>query len=827
MTTISVKYAPNRSIEQVDIDSNVYLSILEAANDTEANLPFNSLHYLEQATLPNSLSTSEISSFSRSAYSGGMFSLNTIENTNDTFYGYNSSVAIALLYDANHPDYDFEYRNRCRNDTYRPQDYLNNLAEAKKYIYNNIRFDLNKHQQLLQQGYICYEVSPEPDDYLSKINIGSSNIKFKIAKAHSNLARSVMFYSKKNHVDTIGGIPVYSGFCKNFYDYMKPYVFNINNLQDAPNISYSPASSVKRIISNVPWRTQSAIRNKFFKLDYSSTSVRVGFAADISFANPRVMELVDAIPSKVKHTIIEVPGWKTALANQDITLQPYTRSQIQKRKLNLLPFLFKTVIRDENFEPKTIYQFSLHANEDLDIRASRAIMRLADMIDLLCDLNGLRFSNPEEVRRIALERVGVLGTYAPSFFSTFADSALQNLTSAIQKNPLVSNSNNANFNDILKVPKVDDKIVTKYKKMDQVIADSKKTYSELLESSYSASRRLQDNYEQYSNYLRHLNDQKEAYEKALADFQKINRAKDQYEFFIKNLPLHQKISSEYVSSFASALENNNYLTDNFFTNIEKEGIVLRKLVFETGSRTIQFIDEVKPVSKSLVSFLEAKNSNSSIKLTKCELDIITPQKIHVDGNKNNAIYGGPYRISLSLEGNSTSMSISLLSLPALFGHAQEDSNTLYVHPHSSGISITTPFASARACLGEATALLYNAAKVADIKTVIYSILIWVRSANSADPWGRRYIHFPKENQCIFNTEEVNQNDTLEDTDVVSFLEDTFAEPENDPEEDLEETEDPEQEDDIDDVFDFAPPAREPEQIPVPQTYSRYTPTQTV
>lgn len=111
----------------------------------------------------------------------------------------------------------------------------------------------------------------------------------------------------------------------------------------------------------------------------------------------------------------------------------------------------------------------------------------------------------------------------------------------------------------------------------------------------------------------------------------------------------------------------------------------------------------------------------------------TPSKIRVDGKDQDARVGGPYRVRVS----SQQLSLSLAQPNSYIGI---DGRYLIFHPHVSGRTSLTDFTSA--CLGEASPLIYAAFETNRISRIILAANTWLTSANSADTWGKRYIHFP-------------------------------------------------------------------------------------
>ena len=138
-----------------------------------------------------------------------------------------------------------------------------------------------------------------------------------------------------------------------------------------------------------------------------------------------------------------------------------------------------------------------------------------------------------------------------------------------------------------------------------------------------------------------------------------------------------------------------------------------------------------------------------------------PVKISLVSDKNTSVVGGPYIIKCT----PSNLKIRLKDYKSFYGmSSRTHSFSYYVHPHASSTSILS-LEYRSACLGEASSLLYSAFKKNDINLIIVSAMLWVRSANRLDPWGKNYINFqPYEEYLEESTSsgdfEINQD--LED-----------------------------------------------------------------
>ena len=161
--------------------------------------------------------------------------------------------------------------------------------------------------------------------------------------------------------------------------------------------------------------------------------------------------------------------------------------------------------------------------------------------------------------------------------------------------------------------------------------------------------------------------------------------------------------------------------------------------------------------------------------TKHPVVINVDQVESIANNKQcDKIVGGPYKLNIkylrqkrsSYDNSRTidstpALEVALASTASCFG-INKTNKQFWIHPHTQSIdygNIVTNRTSQQskwdlfkqkcfnkytyACLGEASPALYKAHQTGDIKTAIYAALTWLKSANSADAWGKYWKHFPR------------------------------------------------------------------------------------
>ena len=216
--------------------------------------------------------------------------------------------------------------------------------------------------------------------------------------------------------------------------------------------------------------------------------------------------------------------------------------------------------------------------------------------------------------------------------------------------------------------------------------------------------------------------------------------------------------------------------------------------------------EEDPTYKYTFDEYEKVNSlikESTYKISKVCFTTVKPSLIKID-NEEKYVVGGPYRIVVTEH----QLKTGLLNLSSVFGKKMYRGKISEIkpHPHTNCTSFNQnkdviqylfPHSS---CLGEATSLIYNAFKDNDLPRIIISTMIWVKSANSADYWGKTYNWFPKPEQINCTFEELTNLPSLQEID--SFIDQVLEEEENEVTTEepvsLEETEQPQTERNIED-----------------------------
>lgn len=774
--------------EEFDIDPNFMISFHEQnPNETHPEL-----HSYDKNNPILDLFHSQKPSFAINLHSNNLYFHK--DDCSYTRYQYSGKNVYASFFSPNLIVQQENFHKFTRTATLSNTNLFKNNVKA---FVESFRFNLDAHKQFLASGDICFQNSFD-ESFTSSAYTAKNNVLFDKDISSLKDSRPYLFYSKKQVVDTVDELPVFSGFSKSFYNLFKDSCIK----HDAYVSQYQPTRDFREMIScrRVPLPNFNSILKSGPKL---------GFIADISSYNQDLANSIDA-STKKRFKVLDVQGWASSkLVNAPVTIVEYTKSQVVKRKIVLIPTLIKVQYRDEDFNLKDGYLFSMVSNTPFLFKSSASVLTLTKIINTLIPGDGFKFADPEAYRAELFSKLGKVAHYSPELFANVPEEAIDALSTRIGNQkplPAYDNSAFAAFTAKLNInPEVDKKYNLANSKKQEVLAkiqEEKNSIVSVLNAKAMAFRN-------YMSYYSQLKEQREAFHKTkLSDLDNINQ-RFTYSKTIDN-SLSQ-LSKDYNQELQRALAEKDYINDDFLKNIEKEDVYIEKIAItsDSGSATFFYTQMV-----DFLSFIK----NKSYKISEIILCLTKPQKIKVDNNPNNIVVGGPYR--LQLVGNN--LTIAILNLPAVFGFSTANSTSYGIHPHAARVSsIDSIFDQSRCCLGEASPLIHKAATSGDLKTLIYSILIWVRSANSADPWGRNYSTFPTLSQVTFEGMSISDLDKLtsetsesiQEDDVTAFLAAQIEEPEEDNIE-------PEEEDDFDDE----PPTEDAQvQTPPPVVvYRRYT-----
>jgi hypothetical protein len=602
---------------------------------------------------------------------------------------------------------------------------------------------------------------------------------------------------------------------KTIYSFMSPELFKAfdgNYLNVDSNGNIVPINHVFDLHSMSSDRSQNRgywrNRNNNYNLDTSSRSMCINTCkfGDISYlqdctytvntlneaTNESAVETVDfnthfilnVFPKK-RIKVIKVPSWKTKSNDNEIEFSSYTKNQFLKRNTSFASLIVHYPSYGSNLEKINVNYFNLVSNadyRDIPVR-SRINERLNSLFKLLTWKGGIKLTNPEQAQSIVNSLLKGLNRYSNKLIEEIPEETIANLVNI--KNQFNELTKEQNCSLTLS-PKVDESLSSKYNKLHLNITENLnniKYNTTFYQNLVSRSQEMQRYTNLFKEAKRNLN-------KVIEENCEIIRGiYSSAEYLNRNQKIYNSISNKYHQAYEASLLSNNYNTDNFFQNLSESHIKILNIKYDSSKNKMKIV-KASSSQEEFIDFIKAKNSDHHFKIKTVEFLIDTPSKIKVDSNDSKIHAGGPYLV----KADENSIYIKLAYNYSLFGK-ESGSNIYCTHPHTgTNYELMNLFTDwSRGCLGEATSLLYNAFDKNDLKLIVLACLTWVNSANSSDPWGRKYDWFVKYSELsdALDLQPHEVDNDLQEEDVGEFLQELFEH----QEEEEEEEETPEQQPD--------------------------------
>ena len=540
-------------------------------------------------------------------------------------------------------------------------------------------------------------------------------------------------------VDTKNDLPVFSNFSKDIYN------------------CFSQTIHQKAVIDEFEEKDINFTSNNSFAYVANSTT--------LYYQNPNLnfsfssQDLIDTIidsedyPSRTK--VIKVPSFTKKATDTKIDFAFYTKSQLKKRKTFLFPILQKTKFIDDSGEFKDCYIFKFLLNCNVyEIRNYKnQSAKFKELALLLFQENGLGLTNPELYQEKLNERLKNLNTFSNQHLINLDAHQIEVLANISSPDLNVFDSFQQKV--ALAKPKVNNKLKTKYSKLSSFMEENQKSIQDF--NFYEFSSDIKNT----KNRIQRIKEEILFQEKKLVEeknnlLNHINSYSDSFEYIVQNNNIYKTIKKTYLQEISQAMKNNLFDQDLFLFNMSKNDVDLLSISYQEKSTNKKFTLDSNTTEEN-IDFIQAiVNKNYKIK----EVQFITtkPSTISVVG-KTLKVFGGPYVVKVT----SSELHIKLASPNSLFG---VNNSRFYVHPHSGNVSFENLFSYTRACLGEASSLIWKAFNENDLKKIILSSLTWVKSANSSDPWGKNYVYFPDE---IKDLDNFQKESILTTSEVEDFL----------------------------------------------------------
>jgi hypothetical protein len=584
---------------------------------------------------------------------------------------------------------------------------------------------------------------------------------------------------------------LHSMYSKEIFDAFEGNILNINEAKELYKVTdlYNLSSLVPQRASNrTYWRSSRTNRNDNHNYDVDSPQMclNTNEYGDLSFLGNSTIQITSSQEneqivsneSSLKYLIenvfplkrikvIKVPSWKSKSNDSEIEFASYTKSQFLKRQTSFAAIICQYPMFDVDLNIDIANYFSLASNAshfDLESK-SRVNERILSLFDKLFWHDGMKLHSPDKAQEILNQLFQGLNRYTNKLLESIPQDSLSSLASI--KNTFKPFQENHNSSLTMK-PKVDSKLELKFKK----ISLNFKKHSENLEYSYSEYKNLSSSADSLKWKLQQLNELKKTLKEHIdKNCQTISNIYTSAQFIKRNKAIHESISNKYHLEYEKSLKSASYSTDKFFENLSKDEIKILKLTysFEGTDKHITFDSS----SDALIGFIKAQNKESSFYIKEIEFIIDRPVKIKVDNNENRIHVAGPYLVKVNKE----NIYVKLAYNYSLFG---AENSTYCVHPHTGGTNTLLNLLQnwQRGCLGEAATLLYNAFDKKDLKLIVLAAMTWISSANSSDPWGRKYNWFLKPSDINLypgNVQEPDESQEVIEEDVGDFLQTLFEE----------------------------------------------------
>ena len=543
------------------------------------------------------------------------------------------------------------------------------------------------------------------------------------------------FFDKEDYIseiDTRDGFPVFSAYSSRFYNLFKeniPIVETCN--QDLDFSTYYDALKYRNEVNKV------RLTELIFKQD------------DIE---------IDARPKT--YNVISMANFCTG-TNYEISIRPGKSSDfISSKSSVIIPVLQKTKLFT-NDETKEVLLFSLMfiGKKEKVSRYKKAQKYLYSILANGLDHENLYFDNLNEYNErlySCIDAHHVKSSISFTQYESFNIDWKSNIDYSFQvpPNPEV----NSVLIDIAKKVKLPDDFVKRFNRVkarkQNLNSQINKIKGEIVKKSTSIRS------------LRDLLESKERAERIKGKIAFLNERLQEIDAIIQNKENIRKSfnqeNDEYTSAFKTTW-NSNSLIKETYNRYQNEAVELSQTSEseddQTLINTLDNVDVLKIVFKKKkdapldrMETVTLQDSNAANLSKSCIASLRENYTIHevifatkepsiitVNNARKSKIVAGPFVIKCL---SNSSMEIKARDKTSIFGR-NTGLSTVRIHPHASCVSYETVHSVYQnCCLGEGQALLFNAMKSSCLKTIIYAAMIWVKSVNKNDVWGRSYRNFP-------------------------------------------------------------------------------------
>ena len=535
--------------------------------------------------------------------------------------------------------------------------------------------------------------------------------------------------------------------------------------------------------------------------------------------------------SKKKYPFIQGTTLKTVMTKRGFLLPiklPFIHLNENNEEQKSWNFCLLNFNENPSYSNNLFDNFAYHMSSD-NFRLDRKddVIFIMTLLKNIFSYDSLILTDPEKYEKLKYSKFDCISQYSQNnavlFYNAFKNKSIATQNKFIQTfnqgKQLINPTPEKSVLNIFAKVKLDESVQANYNKV-------KKRYDKV----NAKLKSLQEKESEYQELIATLeNDIKrfisvveEKKKRLLTKQQSLKEQKQEIESFrnqytaISDL-MNQK-EKEYKQNYELNLKNKNYELNNFLKNISKNNINLSYILFSMKddpnslflyysksdySQVEKFAledyyysyynseydhdyndlvtqmdeDEQYAFEDDNVHALQSLLQNNNYCIKKVCFTTIKPSLIKID-NKEKYVVGGPYRITVTDD----AIRIGLLNFSSVMGiDSINKPQNFKPHPHSNSTSLYDILNRPReallkplsACLGEASSIIYHSFKENDLSRILLSTMIWVKSANSADVWGKTYKWFPEPNDVDLEFDALSDLPTS--SEINSFIDSELQE----------------------------------------------------
>lgn len=679
-----------------------------------------------------------------------------------------------------HPDVSEEYKTSL---------FFEDHARSYEYFERNINSsELRSFNEIVQEEELDpFEFIKDVRTFLKKVLYEQDKVNYQQLNKYQKQEKTILSNWSESFVDQFDFNKVTT---LDDYFSINSYASGyISNCTTAGSRSYVETMNLSKKVTqnskdsfrfgNLSSFTMLSEKQDYFKKS-SDTSVNL---------KELIQSKIDSTPGKIQGFIFN--SFSRDSSKPFLEIKDFTKNQLSSRKGIFFPILVPIKYINSENKVEKAYYFAFATFTTLqEIKAKKKSKEcFLEFFELYSVGSGLYFYDLEKYNSKLLEFYGkdsfkysseifkVLKSFTKDQLLKFKESA-KNQT---PYKPFDSITNSAlTYQPILpeKLKQRYSKIETRHKELKDKYFAAKgdnKNLSMHLNSILAQKNRLEIEFKNTIAILQAK--EKEAKNLKIKIQENLQLLEDSAPLYKKSQKLFSKVQQEKTEAISLAIKENEYEGNSFFNSLAKQNLKIISITLapkEDKDSPSFTITDFKQIKSTFYQLLEKFN------ILKVIILIDRPVKLTVDSKPNKFVYGGPYLVEIMR----SNIDIALAYSNSIVAKSPSTSDTYIVHPHAGRSSFENVIINKRyqrACLGEASPLLYKAFEKNDLKHIIFSAMTWITSANSTDYWGKDWVHFPRtindqdqeqdQEPVINQTQEVVESDSdlISESDVDNFL----------------------------------------------------------